>query len=230
MPKVTPQPVSVDIDFTDAQLTGQGGLTFLAQLARESGLLDPFAQRICLKRRRRGASDAEMLWSLVASLASGNGALSDLDALRQDPVTAQLLGIDTVPSGRRLGEYLTRMGSTQLDALQPIARHLARHVAPTLLDHQVEARGYVSVFVDGTAIEVDGRLFEGAGKGYDGSLQYWLQSVFVGGLWASGRLHPGGVDVAAGWREQLKHDVAPLLNDRHPVWLHADNAYYRGVT
>ena len=51
--------------------------------------------------------------------------------------------------------------------------------------------------------------------------------IFVGGLWASGRLHPGGVDVAAGWREQLAHDVAPLLSDHHPVWLHADNAYYR---
>ena len=73
----------------------------MASPSLPSGLLDQFAQRICLKRGRRGASDAEMLWSLVASLASGNGALSDLDALRQDPVTAQLLGIDTVPSGRR---------------------------------------------------------------------------------------------------------------------------------
>lgn len=228
MAKVTPQPVPVDIDFTDAQLTGQGGLAFLAQLARETGLLEQIAQRIRLKQRRRGASDAEMLWSLVASLASGNGALSDLDALRQDPATAQLLGLGTVPSGRRLGEYLTRMGETQLQSLQSIARHLARQVAPTILAHQVETLGYVPVFVDGTAIKVDGRLFEGAGKGYDGSLQYWLHGVFVGGLWASGRLHPGGVDVAAGWREQLAHDVAPLLGDRHPVWLHADNAYYRG--
>ena len=159
MPKVTPHPVSVDIDFTDAQLTGQGGLALLAHLARESGLLDQFAQRLCLKQRRRGASDAEMLWSLVASLASGNGALSDLDALRQDPTTAKLLGIETVPSGRRLGEYLTRMGEAQLEALQAIAHHLARHVAPTILDHQVETLGYVPVFVDGTGIEVDGRLF-----------------------------------------------------------------------
>ncbi|WP_163560832.1 transposase [Halomonas sp. NO4] len=95
MPKVTPEPVSVDIDFTDTQLTGQGGLAFLAQLAPESGLLDQFAQRIRLKQRRRASSDAEMVWSLVASLASGNGALSDLDALCQDPATARLLGIDT---------------------------------------------------------------------------------------------------------------------------------------
>lgn len=141
MTKVTPQPVSVDIDFTDAQLICQGGLTFLAHLAPESGLLDLFAQGLSLKRCQRGATDAEMLWSLVSSLASGNGALSDLDALRQDPATARLLGIYTVPSGRRLGEYLTRMGPAQLDALQTIARHLSQHMAPTLLDHQVKTRG-----------------------------------------------------------------------------------------
>lgn len=46
----------------------------------------------------------------MASLAAGNGARSDLDALRQDPVTEKLLGIETVPSGRRLVEYLARMG------------------------------------------------------------------------------------------------------------------------
>jgi len=51
------------------------------------------------------------------------------------------LGLGTVPSGRRLGEYLTRMGETQLLSLQTIARHLARQVAPTILEHQVETLG-----------------------------------------------------------------------------------------
>jgi hypothetical protein len=50
--------------------------------------------------------------------------------------------------------------------------------------------------------------------------------VFIGSLWASQRLNPGGVDVAAGWKEQLERDIAPLLKDV-PVWLRADNAYYR---
>ena len=44
----------------------------------------------------------------------------------------------------------------------------------------------------------------------------------------SGRLCPGGVDVALTWRGQLELDVAPLLPEGMPVWLRADNAYYRG--
>ena len=59
-------------------------------------------------------------------------------------------------------------------------------------------RGYVPVFIDGTAIEVGGKLFEEARRGYDGTRQYWLHGVFIGSLWASGRLHLGGGDVAGG--------------------------------
>ena len=59
-------------------------------------------------------------------------------------------------------------------------------------------------------------------------MQYWLHGVFVGPLWVSGRLHPGGVGVTRGWREQLESDVAPLLEDATPVWVCADNAYYQG--
>ncbi len=133
-----------------------------------------------------------MLWSLVASLSAGNGALSDLDALRVDPVGCELLGLRQAPSGRRLGEYLSRFGAAGVDALQGVARDLSRQLAPTALAHEVATRGYVPVFVDGSAIEVDGALFEGAGKGYDGTMQYWLHGVFVGSFCNQG-LHGHGI-------------------------------------
>ena len=70
--------------------------------------------------------------------------------------------------------------------------------------------------------------FERAGQRDDGTRQYWLHGVFVGPLWASGRLRPGGVDVAGGRRRQLDGDVAPHLPAGTPVWLRAANAYDRG--
>ncbi len=228
MTTIIPQPPKIEIDFTDAALTGTGGWSLLAQMAKRSGLLTALGESICLKRRRRGASDAEMLWSLIASLAAGNGALSDLDALRADPVGQALLGLSDAPSGRRLGEYLCRFGGAEVARLRAIAHQLARQVAPAIVEHCVKTQGYVPVFVDGTAIEVDGRLFEHARKGYNGEQQYWLHNVFLGGLWASGLLHPGGVDVACGWEDQLA-DLATLLPGDTPVWVRADNAYYRGA-
>lgn len=227
MTTIRPEPPRVEADFTDALLTGQGGWALVAKLARDLQLPRALGEAVQLKSRRRGASDAEMLWSLIASLTAGNGALSDVDALRGDAAGRCLLGLEEAPSGRRLGEYLARLGGDEIAGLEEVVRGVSRSLAPSVVAHEVDQRGYVPVFIDGTAIEVEGALFEGADIGYDGSLQYWLHSVFIGGLWTSARLHPGGVDVAGGWRGQLDHDVAPLLGAATPVWLHADNAYYR---
>ena len=178
------RPPKVEIDFTDAQLTGFGGWSVLGQMEERLGL---------------------------------PRALSDLDALREDRVGQRLLGLGHVPSGRRLGEYLARMDEGQVETLLEVARFLTGQVAPAVVEHEVAVRGYVPVFIDGTGIEVDGKLFEEARRGYDGARQYWLHGVFIGSLWASGRLHPGGVDVAGGWREQFDRDVAPCLPVGTPV-------------
>ena len=227
MNTVLPRPPKVEMDFTDAQLTGFGGWSVLGQMAERLDLPRALSG-VSVKQRARGASDAETLWSLIASLAAGNGALSDLDALREDRVGQRLLGLGHVPSGRRLGEYLARIDEAQVGTLLAVAREMAGQVAPAVVEHEAALRGYVPVFIDGTAIEVDGTLFEEARRGYDGTRQYWLHGVFIGSLWVSGRLHPGGGDVAAGWREQLDSDVTPCLPEGTPVWLRADNAYYRG--
>ena len=92
MESVVPRPGKVGIGFTDDRLTGTGGAAFLAHAAERLGLLPRLAEAVSVKRRARGASDAETQWSLVASLAAGNGSLSDVDALRGDGVWASSCG------------------------------------------------------------------------------------------------------------------------------------------
>jgi hypothetical protein len=224
-----PRPAKgIEIEFTDEVLTPLGGSVFVAGMAERLGLRRMLSQRMGLKRRRRGASDAEMLLSVVYSLAAGDGCLRDVDRLSQDQARLAALGLEQVPGSRRLGEYLARYDESTLDELGAIARTVASRVAPAVVSELVETRGYVPVFVDGTAIEVDGAYVEGVRPGYNREPQLWLHNVFVGNLWASQRLLPGGVDVAEGWQEQLVWDVAPLLPEGTPVWARMDNAYYRG--
>ena len=106
--------------------------------------------------------------------------------------------------------------------------YLTASVAPSVVAREVTGKGYVPVFIDGTGIEVDGRLFEHAATLYTGDRGYWPRGIFVGGLWVSGRFRPGG-DVACGWKGQMKRDLAPLLPEGTPVWVHCDAAYYRGA-
>jgi len=216
---------NVEIDFTDARLTSHGGWVFLGRLFKQLDLGRRLGEAVCLKQRCRGASDAEMLLSLVAAQVAGGGALSDVDALRCDAVGRTLLGLETVPDNRRLGEYLGRFTATAVDALEAVVQSVAQALMPSVIEHEVANRGYLPLFVDGSAIEVEGRLFERAAKGYNGQLQYWLHGVFLGGAWAAGRLHPGGVSVTEGWQAQLEA-VAAWIERDIPVWAHVDNAYY----
>lgn len=227
MPKLPRKATRMEIEFTDEVLTPLGGSVFLAGVARRLELPRMLSQRMNLKRRQRGASDSEMLLSAIYSLAAGDGALRDVDRLGCDQARIEALDLGQVPGSRRLGEYFTRFDEESVDELQAIARAVATRVAPAVVSHLVQTRGYVPLFLDGTAIEVDGTYMEGVRPGYNHEPQLWLHNAFVGNLWASQRLLPGGVDVTEGWQEQLMWDVAPLLAEGTPVWARMDNAYYR---
>ena len=114
-----------------------------------------------------------------------------------------------------------------MKGLWSAAVQFAERVAPEIVAHELETRGHVSLFIDATGIEVDGALFERARRNYDGDRGYWLHAAFAGGLWMAGQLQPGGGRVTLNWRRLLEW-TAGALPAGTPVWLRADNAYYRG--
>ena len=65
-----------------------------------------------------------------------------------------------------MGEFLAKVSESDVDGLLEAARRVARRVAPSVVGHEVEARGYVPVFVDDIETEIGGELFEGAGCRY----------------------------------------------------------------
>ena len=221
------RPPKIEFEFTDLDLTAFGGASILAQTAKRFGLFELLEGAVSVKVRNRGASDAETLWAIVASLARGHGALSDLDALRADTVARALLGLRNVPEARRAGEWLARVGTGDVKGLWDAAARFAGRVAPAIVAHEVETRGYVPLFIDATGIEVDGGLFERTRKDYNGNRGYWPRATFLGGLWSAGQLQPGGGRVTLNWRTLLEW-TAGMLPAGAPVWLRADNAYYKG--
>lgn len=221
------RPPKVTFEFTDLDLTAFGGASVLAQTARHFGLFDLLGGAVSVKVRNRGASDVETLWAIIASLARGQGSLSDLDALRADQGARLLLGLGRVPEARRAGEWLSRLGAGDVKGLWHAGVAFAGRVAPSLVAHEVDTKGYVPLFIDATAIEVDGRLFERTGRDYNGNRGYWLHGTFLGGLWSAGQLQPGGGRVTLNWRTLLQW-TAGIIPAGTPVWLRGDKAYYKG--
>ena len=187
-------PLKVEQEFTDDRLTGFGGCSALASMARHLDLFRALADAVRVKSRCRGPSDSATLWALIASLASGGGALSDLDALRSDPTACKLLGLRDTPANRRMGEFLAKVSEPDVNRHLGAARKVAKRIAPTVIEHEIDERGYVPVFVDGTEIEVGGELFEGASRSC-------------------------GVHAAHGWKGQLESDVDHLLPEGTPSGL-----------
>ena len=221
-------PPRVTFEFTDLDLTAFGGASVLAQTARQFGLFELLEEAVSVKVRNRGASDVETLWSIIASFARGHGSLSDLDALRADRAARTVLGLRRVPESRRAGEWLSRLGPMDVKGLWNAAVAFAGRVAPSVIEHEVETKGYVPLFIDATGIEVDGHLFERTGKDYNGNRCYWLHGTFLGGLWTAGQLQPGGGRVTLNWR-RLLHWTGGMIPEGAPVWLRGDNAYYKGA-
>ena len=221
------RPPKVEFEFTDLDLTAFGGASILARTARRLGLFELLGEAVSVKVRNRGASDAETLWAIIASLARGHGSLSDLDALRADKVASALLGLRRVPEARRAGEWLGRLKPGDVKGLWRAAVEFAGRVAPSVIEHEVGTKGYVALFIDATGIEVDGQLFQRARQDYNGNRGYWLHATFLGGLWSAGQLQPGGGRVTLNWRTLLDW-TAGMLPAGTPVWLRADNAYYKG--
>ena len=230
---------TVKLDFTDDMLTSYAGGWYLAQLANLIGLPDALKE-IKVKKNKKGASDQNMLLTLIFSLANGDGAISDIDTLMADPSRTNTLGIGQKVHSKRLGEYLRRFDDEQLYRFQTIARHVAKQVIVRADWNQFLENGYIPVFVDGSIIEVTGKNFEEAKIGYSGDMQYWLHSTFIGGVWADQRLLPGASGVTKGWRNQIETAdkiIKAKLAVAKPVdsegnnfipkkYVRADNAYY----
>ena len=227
MQRIHPRARKVELDVTEERLTARGGLTFLMAAARRLQLMALLTRFLPCKQRQNGASDLENLWSLIATLACGDGTLQDQDRLKDSRADRVLLGLRAVAGSRRMGEWLGKLTRRHADSLRGIATRLARLIAPLIIAAELKLRGYVPIFLDGTAIEVQGRNFAGAKTIYTNQRALWLYAAFIGRLQVSGRLCAATSDAAGDWRRQVKRDVVPLIPATTPVWLAVDNAYFR---
>ena len=209
---------------TDARLTGSGGVAWL-RLAAERRGMPKLLKGVKVKRRRRGVGDGQMLLAAVPGLGNGGRSLSDVDDLRADEGLAPLLG--PLPGSRRLGEFLARVGAGNRKRLQEACGKLSSRMVARAAKRCMDEMGHVPVFIDGTTLELEGHLFEGAERGYEGVRCLRLTAVHVGSVLASVRLHEGTAS-EAGCRMEHLREVLPMLPADSRPWLLGDNAYYCG--
>jgi hypothetical protein len=120
VPKLACNARRIEIEFTDEVLTPQGGSVFVAGMAKRLGLPRMLSERIGLKRRRRGASDAQMLLSAIYSLAAGDGALRDVDRLGHDQARLEAVGLERLPGRGGWASIWPGLTRTRLTNWEPL--------------------------------------------------------------------------------------------------------------
>jgi Transposase DDE domain group 1 len=97
-----------NIAFRQEQLTSHAGTVLLRDFAQRLGVERVLDEELQVKVRERGYSEGQAIRGLVYNLILGGTHLSDLDVLRGDPGTQELLEAETILAPTTAGEFLRK--------------------------------------------------------------------------------------------------------------------------
>src|SRR5262245_58220955 len=155
-----------NIGFRPEQLTSQAGTVLLQNFARRLGVERVLDEELRVKVRARGYSEGQAIRGLVYNVILGGTHLSDLDVLRGDPGTQELLEAETILAPTTAGEFLRKFDIGDVQDLQRV--HLR-------LQHQVRAHQQATtctIDLDSSIYEQCSTTKEGSTKAYNGEIGY----------------------------------------------------------
>lgn len=94
--------------FREEQLTSHAGVVLVHELARHLGVEQIVDEELHVKQRERGYREGQAIGGLVYNLLLGGDCLSDLEVLRGDPGTQELLAQEAVLAPRTAREFLQK--------------------------------------------------------------------------------------------------------------------------
>src|ERR1019366_588546 len=204
----------IKLERSSERLTSLGGLVVVEELARAVGLWEEVDRVLEGPKSGRGYQAHDFVQGLVWLLHAGGRRLEDLRELRAEQEVLKALGLEAVPDGGTVGDWLRRQGEAGAKGLQAISREL---VAPCL-----DAAPEVTLDVDATEIaeKQDAQWTYHHVQGYM-SLMGYVDGVCVGHEFREGNESPG-----AGILEFAQHCEAALPAGKR-IYFRSDSAAYQ---
>lgn len=210
-----------NICFRNEQLTSHAGTVLLHDFAQRLGVEQVLDEELQVKTRERGYREGQAIGGLVYNLMLGGEHLSDLEVLRGDPGTQELLEAETILAPTTAGEFLRKFDIGDVHDLQRVHLRLQHRVRP----HQRATT--CTIDLDSSIYEQASTHKEGSTKAYNGEIGYhplWAFWAEEGELLFS-HLRRGSAHTARNvrWflRETLKR-VPPTAVKK----LRADSGFY----
>ena len=175
----------IKLERSSERLTSLGGLVVLEELARAVGLWEEVDGALEGPKSGRGYAPHVFVQGLVWMLHAGGRRLEDLRELRAEQEVLKALGLEAVPDGGTVGDWLRRQGEEGAKGLQAISRKL---VAPCL-----DATPEVTLDVDATEITAEKQEAQWTYHQVQGYMPLvgYVEGVCVGHEFREGNESPG---------------------------------------
>jgi hypothetical protein len=210
-----------NVCFRDITLSSHAGLALLADFAQQLGVAQVLDDELHVKQRERGYRESEAVLSLSHNLISGGSCLLDLEVLRGDVGTRQLLGQARLMAPTTAGEFLRKFDIGDIHDLYRVHQRLQARVR----SHQTAT--CCTLDVDSSVYEQVSTRKQGSVKAYNGEIGYHPFFVF----WAEERelvlshLRRGSAYTSSKFAWCLKAALKSLPVDL-PKKLRADSGLY----
>ena len=119
-----------NICFRPERLTSHAGVVLLHDFAQRLGVARVLDEELQVKTRERGYPESEAIGGLLYNTILGGTCLSDLEVLRGDQGTQELLGVETVVAPTTAGEFLRKFDMGDVHDLQRVMLRLQQRVRP----------------------------------------------------------------------------------------------------
>jgi len=212
----------VKIKTTNENITSRSGLLLLEELIHSIDVARVLDDNLNLKKRNRGYTESEFILSLVLALLDGASCLDDIQRLRDDVQTQDLLQMKGIPHATTLGDFLRRFSIGHIYQFNKALRFIGEKF------HQIDSPETIGLDIDSWAGEKHGHQ-QGVSRAYNGKKGYHPQFVFRTDtkecVWAwlqRGSAYSGRRAVKT-FREMLKAVPKKSRNIR----VRADSAWYQ---
>jgi Transposase DDE domain group 1 len=155
-----------NICFRPERLTSHAGTVLLHDFAQRLGVEGLLDEALCVKTRERGYGEGQAIGGLVYNLILGGEHLTDLDVLRGDPGTQELLAAETILAPTTAGEFLRKFDLGDVHDLQRVQLRRQQRVRP----HQQATT--CTIDLDSSISEQVSTHKEGSTKAYNGEIGY----------------------------------------------------------
>ncbi|MCL5669799.1 MAG: IS1380 family transposase [Acidobacteria bacterium] len=208
----------IKLERSPERLTSLGGLVVLEEMARALKLWEKVDGALEGPRSGRGYEPHEFVQPLVWMLHAGGKRLEDLRELRAEREVLERLGLEAVPDGGTVGDWLRRQGLSGAERLERVSQEL---IADCLNEEPEE----LTLDVDATEIEAEKQAAQWTYhkvKGYMPLVGY-VNGLCVGHEFREGHQSPG-----AGILEFAKKCEAALPQGKR-IYFRSDSAAYQAA-